>query len=167
MIPVTSRLGTGRLALLGRRTPRSRRRSPSTFCPRRRACSCSSIAIMRSNPREGVVPLFVDTVILFGFWIVFKNDSPSGNCLYSRRSESQVRLTLIKALQIACSPLSSEWYSPFSGFEFFPGEATPWTYQIYQFPRSPSCAWAGTAGGDVFDRTYREYISNWLWRRHS
>jgi hypothetical protein len=111
---------------------------------------------MKSNLHEGVVPLSVDTVILFGFWIVFKNGSPSGNCPFSRRSESQVRLTLIEALQTACSPLSSEWYSPFSGLKFFPGEATPWTYQIYQFPRSPSCAWPGTAGGDVLDRAYCE-----------
>lgn len=84
---------------------RWKRRSPSTFCRRRRECSCSSIVITRSSLRGEVVQWFADIATLCGFWIVFKSDFLSDNCLFSHPSGFQVRSTLIEALQIACSPV--------------------------------------------------------------
>ena len=95
MSPATSHRDVGPLVLAGRQTHRSKRPSLSRYSLKKKACSCFSTEIMRSSPHEEVARLFGVIAILFGYWIVFKSDSLSGNCLFFPPSGFQVCTTLV------------------------------------------------------------------------
>lgn len=102
--PVTLHHGAGRWVYPERPIPRSKRLSQLHFSQRRRACSCSNIAITRSSRRAEAARLFDDTATLSGSWTVCRNVFLSVNCRFSLPNEFQVRTTLVEALRTGCSP---------------------------------------------------------------
>lgn len=103
--PATLHLGAGPWVSHGLQTHRLRKPSRLPSSPRKRACSCFNIETTKSSRRDEEARSCGGTATLSGSWIVFKSDSPSDNCPFSRPSACQVRPLQARALQAACSPV--------------------------------------------------------------
>lgn len=102
---------TGRLAVAGQALP-WRRILLCRCCPKKKACSCSSITITRLQVLEGEARSSGDTVTLCGCWIACTRGIHSGYCLYCHPKESLVRLVHPLTQGLFTDPYCSQRKSP-------------------------------------------------------